>query len=108
LRYVAPKSKNIQYEKRPQDEAGGVLWSRWDEEHEHRTTTGLLYVDECSFLALVQVLTSGRSVILNLHGHEYYRNTARIKNVGWFTKGDPDVQEDMEWAIQEARGGGNG
>jgi hypothetical protein len=38
--------KNIRYEERPQDQGGGVLWSRWDEEHQNRVASGLLYVDE--------------------------------------------------------------
>jgi hypothetical protein len=54
-------------------------------------------------LALVQVLTSGRDVIVELSGEEFYRNTARIRGVNWFTADDPDRQEDLEWAIQQAQ-----
>jgi len=61
-------------------------------------------VDECSFLALVQVLSSSRPVIVELAGQEYYRNSALIKKVGWFTQGDPDHQDELEWAIESAPG----
>jgi len=96
--------KHIQYEKQPQEQGGGALWSHWDDEHQNRVTTGLTYVDECSFLALVQVLTSGRSVIVELGGEAYYRNSALIKRVGWFTEGDPDQEDELAWAIESAPG----
>jgi len=94
--------ENIRYERRPQDDGGGSLWSRWNEEREHRIASGLVRVDECSFLSLVQVLTSDRTVIIKLHGEEFYRNKARIRSVRWFLEGDPNKQEDLEYAVGQS------
>ena len=64
--------------------------------------TGHLRVDECSFLALLQVLTGGRSVILDLSGDEFYRSSALVRSSGWFTEGCSLHAEDLEWAMREA------
>ena len=63
-------------------------------------------MDECSYLALVQVLASGRQVIIRLGGDEFYRNTAIIRSVGWFMEGDPDLREEMNGAIEDGMGAG--
>lgn len=94
--------ENIQWEERPHDQGGGVLWSHRREDGESRRVTSFLRVDECSYLALVQILTSGRRVIIKLGGNEFYRNTALIRQVGWFMEGDHDLQEETDGAIEDA------
>lgn len=98
--------KNIQYEERPQDEGGGVLWSRWDEDHQARHMTGLVRFDDCSFLALIQLLTSGREVVMELTGDEFYRNSASIRSAGWMTPDHPKWREEIEYAVEQSRAHG--
>jgi len=100
---TASYPENIENEQRPQDEGGGSLWSRWADDREQKTFNGLVSVDECAFLALLQVLTTGLPVIIDLNGEEFYRNTARIRSVGWFTEGDHDLQDEVKYAIEESR-----
>ena len=97
--------KNIRYEERPQDAGGGAMWTRKAEGDGFRTATGVMRMSECSFLALLQLLTSGRTVIVEMNGDEFYRNTAVIRSFGWFTEGHPDSTEEMEDAIRESMAG---
>jgi len=58
-----------------------------------RMLRGALWISFSGAAALVNVLTAGQPTILDLYGKPFRYRSAAIRDVSWYTKGHPSIEE---------------
>jgi hypothetical protein len=59
----------------------------------NRLLRGALWISLAGSAALVNVLTAGQQTILELYGKPFRYRSAAIRDVSWYTKGHPSIEE---------------
>ena len=58
-----------------------------------RTLRGTLWISLQGAAALINILTAGQQTILQLYGKPFRYRSATIRDVAWFVKGHPSIEE---------------
>lgn len=58
-----------------------------------RLLRGALWISLSGAAALVNLLTAGHQTILELYGKPFRYRSANIRDVCWYTKGHPSIEE---------------